>query len=125
MKSITCQDCSTKRINPRYRNTRYCKSCRLLRDLLYIELEQRPCADCKQMFAPVSRKDTLCGRCNYGSVYQGRCAFCKLDVELHRDGIPVCTSCIRAPTLRSTIISGLRKGQAARRLENAHAPKES
>lgn len=121
MKSITCEDCSTKRSNPRYKNTRYCKSCRLLRDLIYVEMEQRPCDHCKQQFAPVSRRDTLCGTCNYGSSYFGTCAFCKLEhAELHRAGIPVCVKCVRVPALRRGVIAGLRRGQGERRTTNGH-----
>lgn len=115
-RSIKCEDCGTRRENVRYANTRYCKSCRLLRDLLYVETEQRPCDACKQRFAPVSRKDTLCGRCNYGSIYAGHCFLCKQDeAELHRDGIPVCVKCIRDPANRGRIIGGLRKGQRDRK----------
>lgn len=126
MKTITCEDCSTERRNAAYSNTRYCKSCRLLRDLLFVDDATRPCKDCRKVYAPVSRRDTRCGGCNYGSVHTGRCAFCKLeDAELHRAGIPVCLKCIRLPTLRRSIIAGLRKGQAERRQANNHVPKES
>jgi hypothetical protein len=114
-KSIKCQDCGARRENVRYANTRYCKSCRLLRDLLYVETEQRPCADCTRPFAPVNRKDTLCGDCNYGSIYTGRCFLCAQDeAELYRDGIAVCVKCIRVPANRKRIIAGLRKGQRER-----------
>lgn len=124
--TITCEDCGAKRLNPRFKNTRYCNSDRLLRDLLYVGDEQRPCRECKRPFAPVSRKDTLCGTCNYGSVYEGTCAFCKRsNAELHRPGIPVCVKCVRLPSLRGQIVAGLRKGQRERRQANNHVPKES
>lgn len=121
MKNIKCQDCSAKRSNVRYSNTRYCISCRLLRDFLYVGVEQRPCAACKRPFAPVNRKDTLCGTCNYGSIFEGHCLYCKKDAELYRENLPLCVKCVRSPRDRARIITGLRKGQAARRLANAHA----
>jgi hypothetical protein len=114
-RTITCEDCGAQRLNARYKNTRYCKSCRLLRDLVFLDETQRPCSHCKSTFAPTSTKDTLCGTCNYGSVYSGPCAFCKEDAELHRQGIPVCVRCIRSPALRRTIISGLKRGQKERK----------
>lgn len=120
MKSITCADCRTKRSNPRFRNTRYCRACRLLRDLIYVAAEQRPCADCARPFAPTDRKDTLCGACHYGSVYEGHCAICLTDAELHRPDIAVCIRCVRDPAKRKTIIAGLRRGQAERK-EAHHA----
>jgi hypothetical protein len=96
-------------------------SCRLLRDLLYVAAEQRPCAHCKRAFAPVDRKDTLCGDCQYGSVYVGHCYRCNGDAELHRPGIAVCVKCIRVPLYRRKIIDGLRRGQAERRQTHNHA----
>lgn len=122
VKSITCHDCGTRRLNPRFKNTRYCRSCRLLRDLLYVSDEQRPCADCRRPFAPVDRKDTLCGTCNYGSIYEGHCALCRRsDVELHRPDIAACVKCVRDPAKRKTIIAGLRRGQRERQQEHHHA----
>lgn len=125
-KDIICEDCGATRRNPAYKNTRYCKSCRLLRDLVYIDDATRPCKSCRRSYAPVSRRDTLCGKCNYGSVDEGLCHFCKSEhAELYRPGIGVCCSCVRAPRLRPSIVAALKKGQRERRLTNNHVAKES
>lgn len=120
-KDVTCCDCSAKRRNAAYSNTRYCKSCRLLRDLTYLADRTKSCDECKATFAPASRRDAYCGKCCFGSLDVGTCAFCKRsDAELHRQGIPVCCQCLRLPTLRRQIIAGLQRGQRERRLEHAH-----
>jgi hypothetical protein len=119
--TITCQDCSQRRSNARFRNTRYCVACRMLRDFLYVGDEQRPCVECARPFAPVHRKDTMCGPCCFGSIHEGRCAFCELEhAELYRPGIAVCVRCVRDPKQRRRILAGLRKGQRERRAANHH-----
>jgi hypothetical protein len=120
-KTITCADCSARRSNARFKNTLYCMSCRLLRDMLYVGKEQRPCSTCKKLFAPVDRKDLDCGDCQYGSVHEGHCYRCNAPRELHRPGISVCVKCIRVPLYRANIIDGLRRGQRERREANGHA----
>lgn len=119
--TIKCADCSARRTNARFKNTLYCMSCRLLRDMLYVGKEQRPCASCTTLFAPVNRKDTDCGACQYGSVHEGHCYRCNAAAELHRPGIAVCVRCIRVPRYRANIVAGLRKGQRERRQANNHA----
>lgn len=126
-KDVTCADCSALRKNASYANTLYCVSCRLLRDLAFLKDQTRQCsaAGCRRRFAPVTRRDSFCGPCGYGSSDEGTCLFCKRsDAELHRPELAVCTSCIRDPKLRRGIIAALRKGQRERRQANSHAPKE-
>jgi len=122
-KDITCADCSALRRNAAYSNTRYCVSCRLLRDLSFIKDQVRTCsrAACSRRFAPVSRRDSYCGPCGFGSPDEGHCWYCKNDhAELHRAGLAVCVNCIRDPAKRITILGALRRGQADRRLQNGH-----
>lgn len=122
-KTITCADCSATRHNAAYANTRYCKSCRLLRDFQYLGDATKPCSSCDRQFAPTSRRDSLCGKCCYGSIDEGRCIFCKDEhAELYRAGTPVCVKCIRDPSQRRSIFAALRKGQRERRLANGHRP---
>lgn len=119
---IRCRDCGDERTTL-YRNTRYCMSCRLLRDLTWLDVsEQRPCRanSCNAAFLPVSRKDLYCGECAGGMVgTHGRCSFCKTDpAPLHR-GMAVCASCVRDAGERPRIMAGLRKGQAKRKKQHA------
>lgn len=119
---IRCRDCGDERTTL-YRNTRYCMSCRLLRDLAWLDVaELRTCRSnsCNAAFMPVGRKDLYCGKCA-GQMAQshGRCLFCKTEpAPLHRS-MGVCTSCVRDPGERVRIMSGLRTGQQARKRSNA------
>lgn len=123
---ITCEDCGQKRSNAQYKNTRYCMACRLLRDLIFLDDRTRPCKSCRKVFAPVSRRDGLCGKCNYGSIDEGLCKLCKNEhAELYRRGIAVCVKCVRDPKQRPTVIAGLKIGLKERRTANNHVPKES
>lgn len=113
---IICEDCGAKRSNAAYKNTRYCKSCRLLRDLVFLDDTTRPCKGCRRMYAPTQRRDAYCGECCFGSVDEGRCAFCKLEnAELYRAGVAVCVKCVRDPRLRRSVVAALKKGQRERR----------
>lgn len=121
--AITCADCGAKRSNAQYKNTRYCHACRMLRDLVFVEDSTRKCVSCSTVFAPVTRRDSLCGTCNYGSIYTGACKFChEPDAELQRSGVAVCVKCVRDPKRRPTVVEGLKIGQRARRKANNHAP---
>jgi hypothetical protein len=126
--SITCDDCGHKRSNAQYKNTKFCHQCRMLRDLLFAGLATRKCSDaaCSKTFAPVVRRDALCGDCHFGNIYAGDCKFChRANVDLHRPGIAVCVRCVRDPKQRKGIVEGLKKGQRARRAANNHVAKES
>lgn len=123
MQDIICSDCGATRHRAQYKNTLYCHSCRLLRDLMFVGDRKHVCAaaTCRKTFAPVARRDAHCGGCGYGSVYTGTCGFCnKDDVELHRSGVPLCTHCVRDPRQRRRILSSLKRGQADRRTANNH-----
>lgn len=128
-KDIICKDCSAIRSNPAYKNTRYCKSCRLLRDLDFVGELTRDCKNCRRSYAPTSRRDSYCGPCGFGSIDEGRCVFCSSEhAELYRAGISVCCTCVRAPEKRRSVIAALKKGQRQRRATNQHpaaATKES
>lgn len=121
MASIKCEACSAKRSNVQYKNTKFCHPCRMLRDLVFVGLLTRKCGGCAKSFAPVVRRDPLCGKCHYGNIYQGTCVMCGgEDVDLHRPGVAVCVKCVRDPDARGRVVAALRKGQKSRRLENAY-----
>ncbi len=114
--NITCEDCGTTRSNVAYANTRYCESCRLLRNLLFVGERTYQCAECKADFAPIARGDRWCGGCALGSNQAGDCALCKgEEAERLRPSIAVCKGCARAPKQRVRLVKALRKGQTNRR----------
>jgi hypothetical protein len=124
--TIQCQDCGALR-EAIYRNTLYCDSCRLLRDLEYTTLSQPPrtctARGCTETYLPIGRKDAYCGDCS-GVITptRGLCIYCSQeDAPLHRN-MKVCTYCLRDPEDRPRILRGLRSGQERRRAENANVP---
>lgn len=121
MATISCQDCGQPRTHcPR--NTRYCKPCRLLRDLAYWHRNRRNCKECRKEFAPIGRTDYHCSSCDTGLLHlSGPCRLA--NPEPHDGpptltGIPVCAKCMRSPKMRSYLIKVLQKGQAQRRAAN-------
>ncbi len=114
--NITCQDCGAARRDVAYKTTRYCESCRLLRNLLFIGERTYQCTECKDNFAPIARGDRYCGECSLGSNRMGECALCgAASSELLRPSIAVCTRCARDPKQRVRLVKALRKGQANRK----------
>lgn len=122
--TITCLDCGARRTTI-YKNTRYCMSCRLLRDIEWLEPVERRCRsnDCTQTFLPAAKKDLYCGECaGFMTSHEGRCLFCKRDATpLHR-GMSICTACVRDPGERPRVIAGLRSGQRKRKHANSSSP---
>lgn len=120
MATITCKDCGAERTRcPK--NTKYCKPCRLLRDIAYWEHERRTCLECRATFAPLGRTDYHCSACRPG--IHGRevsCAFGHTG-GLVLTGIPVCAACLRAPAKRASLMAALKRGQAQRRQERNDA----
>lgn len=130
MASIACADCA----HHRHRcpsNTKYCKKCRLLRDVEFWGTKTRTCGheDCENSFVPMYRHDYYCGPCNPGqTANRGTCLFCSTtDAYLITRDVAVCERCARAPGQRKKFIAALRKGQRARQehppAEELRAPK--
>ncbi len=114
--NITCQDCGAARQDVAYKNTRYCESCRLLRNLLFIGERTYQCAECTNDFAPIARGDRWCGHCALGSNRKGECVLCSsASSERLRPSISVCKACARDPKQRVRLVKGLRKGQTDRK----------
>jgi len=111
MATITCSDCGNERRDVP-RNTRYCKRCRLLRDIAYWVTRFKACRGCGKAFAPLSRPDNRCTACNPGIHGQEvDCKLCKRrDLRLIA-GIPVCAGCLRDPKRRQDLFDALLKGQ--------------
>lgn len=127
MATITCRDCAAQRHRVPA-NTRYCKRCRILRDIDYWRRKTRTCS-CGAVFAPLDRNDGHCSKCDPGlRAHTGPCALSSRDAP--HDGryvhpaLPVCASCARDPRQRQRLIAALERGQSARRTANAQ-PKET
>lgn len=122
MATITCHDCGVERTRcPR--NTRYCQLCRLLRELDYWQAHRTRRCSCGEVYCPLHRGDTQCGRCDPGlQRYSGVCALSAKDAphegRYPEHYLPVCTTCARDPKQRARLIRALTKGQAARRQAN-------
>lgn len=122
MATITCQDCGAERQRTPS-NTKFCKPCRLLRDLDYWRARWKRCRGCKAEFAPLNRPDNLCSSCNPGlKAYPVDCVLCQAPGLAAVVGIPVCASCIRAPKRRHKLIEALERGQARRKASNNATP---
>lgn len=118
MATITCQDCGAERTQcPR--NTRYCKACRLLREVLYWAHKRRTCLKCRIPFAPLERGNYHCSGCDPGLPHRKLdCVLCREEGRRLLTGIPVCDQCLRAPVKRASLIAALERGQAQRRQEH-------
>lgn len=120
-RTITCRDCAAKR-RTTFKNTRYCTSCRLLRDLESIDTEEHACRanGCNNVFAPVTRRDLYCGDCAASmssDAAMGECKYCQTEAALWR-GLAICQNCLRDAGERPRVVKGLRVGQRTRRKEN-------
>lgn len=121
MATITCRDCG----NQRHRvpkNTRYCKRCRMLRDIDYWRRRVRTCS-CGNKFAPLDRLDRHCSTCDPGlRAHAGPCVLATRDNPHEgryvHPALPVCASCARDPKQRQRMIAALELGQANRRKAN-------
>lgn len=117
---MRCDDCGTE-FESAKSNAKYCRVCRLLRNVIFIGNKTKECWTCGERFAPLDRNDTFCGKCNtVKSVHdaKGKCVMCKdsSDQLLHRSA-RVCRSCAYIPDLRPTLARALKKKQDAVRSE--------
>lgn len=100
-RTITCEDCGSRSETTRA-NTKYCKTCRLFRNVVFIGHRTKTCIECEKRFAPLDRADVLCGSCDFTRpLVAGHCALCDRDTErlLHAD-VKVCSMCATDPDKR-------------------------
>lgn len=111
MRTIQCADCGSDYETKRS-NTKYCRACRLYRDLTFIQDRTKECIECERKFAPVTRKDLVCGSCfsHMAQVHAGHCALCDRDTQhlIHGD-VACCWSCATDPKKRITLLRALAK----------------
>lgn len=111
---IECEDCGTKRVT-RYKNTKYCEICRLLRNLKFIGDRTESCLVTKKRFAPIKRNQQLSLTCDPYSTpagHEGTCGVCDTEGRLYGDNVKVCTECLDDPKQRGKIIAMLIQKQA-------------
>lgn len=113
----TCEDCGNRTETNR-KNMKYCHSCRLLRNLMW--LAKRPktqeCLACDREFQPIERGAVMCGMCDFVEHYHGvtPCVACGEVGPAVRSGVPVCWGCATDPAKRKDIMAALVRGQRAR-----------
>lgn len=104
---IRCATCNSDR-DTTHKNTKYCHVCRLASNLLFVGDKQKKCFACGQDFAPLSRNDLFCGKCDRNARshnVEGYCAFCEReDQRLMRDEVRICVECSKNPEKRPAFL---------------------
>lgn len=113
MPVINCADCGAER-KARNKNTKYCTTCRLLRDLWFIGPKPYHCQECKQPYSPLRRGDLLCAQCDVFDkelpAQREECRTCgESEYRLLADDIRMCRKCAKKPELRRGLIQRLRE----------------
>ncbi len=114
-KTIQCEDCGRKYETTR-KNTKYCRVCRVFRDLAYLRALTKTCVACDRDFAPMRRDDLLCGHCDPTTSKQeveGDCALCQVHANLLHADIAVCKGCATDPEKRELFMKALAKKRRA------------
>jgi hypothetical protein len=109
--SVICRDCGHPHATART-NTRYCHTCRLFRNLVYLTSRKSKCLSCRDTFAPLHSNDKLCAKCDVLAEGNpdGRCGVCLLtDVRLVKGGadIALCLACAKDPEKRKVVMEAV------------------
>lgn len=110
--TIKCENCGSPRLTRR-KNTKYCRLCRILKNLEYLDTWEETCIACENRFAPLQRGEDLCGDCAIFPAQgdpKGPCAIChEQDARLMEANINVCQACSTKPENRKILIQSLKK----------------
>ena len=121
----TCEDCGNRTETNR-KNMKYCHSCRLLRNCLWLEKKQKEveCLLCDQPFLPIERGTQVCGMCDVVEHYHGdaACVACGETGPAVRSGVPVCWGCATDPKRRAKLMKALAAGRRTRQAQNDWTP---
>lgn len=106
--SISCADCGSEYETNR-KNTRYCRVCRVLRNLIYYGPKLTTCWSCEEKFAPWEDKQVFCGGCarKADSAPTGTCGLCKEETKVIHQDIHVCHTCATDPKSRPKLVRAL------------------
>ena len=99
--SIKCADCGAPYETKR-KNTKFCRICRINRNLAYTAARQSACWKCEEKFAPFDAGQVHCGKCCYQptSCEIKVCALCKQEAKMIHPGLAVCWACALSPEKR-------------------------
>jgi hypothetical protein len=92
------------------KNTKYCKVCRLYRNLEFVRERTGKCIACEKEHALTERKPFLCQSCQAiaGTGRKGSCGVCGTeDTDLVPQELAVCVGCMDDPSKRGKILLGL------------------
>lgn len=112
---ISCQDCGAEYETTR-KNTRYCRVCRVLRNIVYYGPKLSTCWTCEEKFAPYEDKQVFCGAHAHkpDQPVRGGCGLCKKDGPVIHPDILVCYECATSPAERPRLVRALTAKQAKR-----------
>lgn len=112
---ISCQDCGTEYETTR-KNTRYCRPCRILRNLTYYGPRTVKCWTCEEAFSPYEAKQVFCGQHGHkpDSAPIADCGLCKQRGPVLHEDIHVCFNCSTDTKQRPRFIRALTAKQERR-----------
>lgn len=119
---VHCGDCGQPRY-ARYRNTKFCLTCRYLRDSTYWHRRGagRPCVVCGGDYLPFHGTHKMCARCSFVPPDdRGTCAFCNCHNAALVPEHEICFSCATDPAQRVRFLEALAARQARQRDEYGH-----
>lgn len=113
MNLIKCVDCGAER-KAIYKNTKYCRVCRLSRNLDYLERlgwDSVKCVVCDARFAPMKRGDQTCPKCSYlpQCAVVAPCGLCGTVAQTVDKDIAVCYGCATDKKRRREFQRALKK----------------
>jgi hypothetical protein len=110
VRTILCAECQAPTPAVR-KNTKYCRLCRLIKNIKFITTGTRKCWICDVTFAPLDRSDVLCGTCDDHPSHSitGSCRLCNTERTLHSDEVRVCWVCLKDPAQRPLVLRALVK----------------
>lgn len=124
MPAITCADCGHEYKTIR-KNTKYCRICRLVRNLDFLQGTVYQCVGCGDEYAPLERTAKTwrtCLECSprgwdtWSHDHAGTCALCKKDTDkLIHPEISVCRRCAFDPEKREVLYKALLRKRRERR----------
>lgn len=109
-RTIECKDCGSPFPTTRS-NAKYCRVCRLYRNLVFLRDSTFECAACGTTVAPVVRDGWVCSTCDPTmgcSDVTGCCSLCSIDAKLPYEELAVCEECLNSPDQRRLLVSALR-----------------
>lgn len=124
---IACADCGSTH-EARAKNTKYCKVCRLYRNLMFQANTGQPfgtCKLCDNTFTKLNRNDILCGKCVFMDNASGSCSICDREAPLYHADVRLCLPCLKNPALYRKVVAALKRKRDTRTQEdNSHDNQE-